>query len=771
MKRLAHWTAARRFLLLLLATRLAVGLTYSLLNPPWEAYDEDGHFAYVRYLARYQRLLQPGDPEAEAVWEKFQPPLYYALLAPLAAAFDLGATFQAPERNPYLATPNAGLNYALHPEPLTPIVLALYAGRLGSVLISTLSVIWMYGIARRVWPADARAAQTAAAVYAFWPQFLFVGSMVSNDVLATALAALTLNAALTLAHVGWRRRRIVWLGLGLFAALVTKINAFALFPVTLIAIALSWPTGGRVRLWRSPLTWVALAALLTLPVLAIVALNASPFITGQVFQLQTLAELVNHTTQSASTQQANFVAEAARYAFNTFVASYGWGNVEGYAWLYPLAGAGMALAGVGLAISVARRQHVARLTPLLLLSLHAFTLSGLALALAISQQNIFLMPGRYLLPGLPAVSCLLVTGWQALVPAGWRTRVLRLINVGMLLLGWSAPLWVIARVYTPPPPLTASMDFPLSIRFNEAIELVGYNRPAPLQPGGELRLELCWRALAPLADNYPVALVVVGADGQGYGRHATHPGEGDYPTSAWRVNVPFCDEYRLSIGSALPQRYQAQVRVALLLSADPNGERLPVTEAAMPGNVHVEADTVVIPVKVTMPPESVVTMPTSSGARFGDVLRLRGYMVQAPSTLSPHVSVTFQWEALADLEQHYTVFVHLRDAPTNAYAQADGPPLGNAFPTHLWQSGEIVLDTRTFNLNELSPPPVDLYLGVLDAAGQRLPAFDAQGQPIPNGEVILERGLRFAFTEPASVIYLPFVARHESVISALSGYP
>lgn len=758
-----------RFILLVLGVRLVVGLTYSLLNPPWEAYDEDGHFAYVRYLARYQRLLQPGDPEAEAVWEKFQPPLYYSLLAPLVAAFDLGPTFQTPERNPYLATPNAGLNYALHPEPLTPTVLALYAGRVGSLLISTLSVWWVYGLMRRVWPTDSRAAQTATLLYAFWPQFLFVGSMVSNDVLATALAAFCLRATLTLAQDGFHWRPVLELGIGLFAALLTKINAFALFPMALVAVGLAWRNAPHTR--RSLPARAALAALLSLPTVAIVALNASPFITGQVFQLQTLANFVERTTQSASTQQANFVSAAAQYAFKTFVASYGWGNVESYPWLYWLWGAGVVLAIMGLGLSVVRRQFIAQGQPLALLSLQAVTLFGLSLALAIAQQDIFLVPGRYLLPGLPAVCCLLVTGWQGLAPPRWHTALFRTVGAGIIVLGWSAPLWVITPIYLPPPALTTPPDSALAIRFGDSIELIGYNQPAPLQPGQEMSLELCWRALAPITHNYPVLIVLVGADGQGYGRHVTHPGEGNYPTSAWRLDAPFCDRYRLSIGEALPLRYQAQVRVSLLQSADPNGDRLPVTMASTPGAAHIEDTQVGIPVKVAMPsaPESGGAI--ASGVRFGEALHLRGYTLQAPSELTPLVSVTFQWEALADLKQNYTMFVHLRDAPTNAYAQADGPPLGNAFPTSLWQRGEIVLDTRTFRLSALTPPPVDLYLGVLDATGQRLPAFDAQGQPIPNGEVILERGLRFSFVEPAISVYLPFLSRQDSAVPLRPAYP
>src|SRR5947207_7529818 len=107
-------------LLLLLAARLALGLGYSLVVPVWEAYDEDGHFAYARYLAQHGHLLTPGDPEAELVWERFQPPLYYALIAPILSAFELGDPFQPIKLNPFFINGDAGVNYALHPAQPAP---------------------------------------------------------------------------------------------------------------------------------------------------------------------------------------------------------------------------------------------------------------------------------------------------------------------------------------------------------------------------------------------------------------------------------------------------------------------------------------------------------------------------------------------------------------------------------------------------------------------------------------------------------------------------
>jgi hypothetical protein len=38
------------------------------------------------------------------------------------------------------------------------------------------------------------------------------------------------------------------------------------------------------------------------------------------------------------------------------------------------------------------------------------------------------------------------------------------------------------------------------------------------------------------------------------------------------------------------------------------------------------------------------------------------------------------------------VFVHVVDASGRLVAQGDGPPLGGAYPTSLWEPGELVED-------------------------------------------------------------------------------
>ncbi len=739
-------------LALLLAARLSVGLTYSLLNPPWEAYDEDGHFAYARYLAQRRTLLQPGDPEAEQIWEKFQPPLYYILIAPALMPFDLGAALQLPERNPFLSHGDAGVNYALHPDHLTGVaaqsVWAMYAARLVGVLVSTLSVLFVYRTARQFWPADPRAAWAATVLYAFWPQFLFIGGMVTNDVLAIVLAAASVQASVALAQDGFHLRRALWLGLCLAGALMTKLNAFALLPMSAWAIWLSLrPTtrpGEAPVNWRLPLAWLSVAGLVALLVAAVVALNSLQFVTAQVFQAQTVAEFLRLTREGEVAQRSTpiFVWTAIQYGFRTFFASFGWGNLEAQPAFYLAWGVGAGLAVLGLGRQRLGSNRAARRAQagLGLLSLHVIALLGLALALAISRQDVFLVPGRYLLPGLPAVSCLLVGGWRALLPASRRTWLWKAIGVGLVLTGWAMPLWTITPAYLRPPPLAGQVEVESHAVFGDNIELLGYNHAESATAGEAARVELCWQARAPITRNYPVFLEVVGPDGQGYGRLATYPGQGNYATSLWTVNAPFCEPYTITLGEAIPAPSAAAVQVAMLTSADVNGERLPVHNATGEPLDLVAIPIIVHPSAPRRPPS-----PTHRVEyRFGEALNLNGYDYEFKTGPQgePGVLVRLYWEARANLVEDYIVFVHLRDTPTNAYAQSDTPPRNGWYPTSLWKAGEHVVDEHWLALPEGPAPPLDLYVGVVRTdRPERLRAFGASGERVTNDEVVLEKSL------------------------------
>jgi len=102
--------------------------------------------------------------------------------------------------------------------------------------------------------------------------------------------------------------------------------------------------------------------------------------------------------------------------------------------------------------------------------------------------------------------------------------------------------------------------------------------------------------------------------------------------------------------------------------------------------------------------------------------------------------LTFYWQALAEMDRRYTVFVHLLDADNRIVAQMDSEPLGGTHPTTEWQIGEIVRDNYGLLIAPDTLPGEYLlevgmyYLPTLE----RLPVLDASGS-VQDDRVVLGR--------------------------------
>jgi len=76
-------------------------------------------------------------------------------------------------------------------------------------------------------------------------------------------------------------------------------------------------------------------------------------------------------------------------------------------------------------------------------------------------------------------------------------------------------------------------------------------------------------------------------------------------------------------------------------------------------------------------------------ARFGDQIALTNYAVEVGDQ---EWQVQLEWQALRPPAENYTVFVHLRDG--ERLVQDDGEPAGGYYPTKLWRSGDVIVDTH-----------------------------------------------------------------------------
>ena len=135
----------------LVVGHLLLSLAYSVINPLGEAPDEADHWAYVVHIAREGEL-----PGAKVTQAK-HPPLFYATAALASLPADPTNDFLRINPDAELA-PHAGwspsffIHTAREQWPWTGGVLGFRLARLWSVLLSTMAVAAVYGLARAALP-------------------------------------------------------------------------------------------------------------------------------------------------------------------------------------------------------------------------------------------------------------------------------------------------------------------------------------------------------------------------------------------------------------------------------------------------------------------------------------------------------------------------------------------------------------------------------------------------------------------------------------------
>jgi hypothetical protein len=89
------------------------------------------------------------------------------------------------------------------------------------------------------------------------------------------------------------------------------------------------------------------------------------------------------------------------------------------------------------------------------------------------------------------------------------------------------------------------------------------------------------------------------------------------------------------------------------------------------------------------------------------------------------LNLTLYWQALSRPGEDYTFFVHVLDAAGQVLSQWDGQPDGGAYPTSIWDPGEVVLVPLQV---PLPTGAQQVAIGVYGPpAGERLPVQGAAG--------------------------------------------
>ncbi len=250
------------------------------------------------------------------------------------------------------------------------------------------------------------------------------------------------------------------------------------------------------------------------------------------------------------------------------------------------------------------------------------------------------------------------------------------------------------------------------------LELVGYDPARAVLPGETLPVALYWRALKPRRELFRLTTRLLDRTDREIAQSS-----GELVTKveamvrvAWPIAVP---------KEAAPGVY----RIELDVDAEDVG-RVPVLDRQK----QPIADKLFIgPFKIapTPPTRAELDAARRVGARFGDAFALVGYtLANGAPRAGESLNVTVYWQSIAKSDKDYTVFVHLLDSEGKLRAQLDTQPRGGAYPTTIWDAGEIVRDDYALALpRDLAPGEYRIAIGLYAYPSlARLPVQDARGQ-------------------------------------------
>jgi len=769
--------ASKRWPIFLAVAHVILAVFWGAVNPPYEAHDETGHFAYVSFIAQNLALPNANDDAHRALLDQsHQPPLYYALSAALTGWLPRPADAK-PDVNVFAfdGTNRRGQRILLRDPgedfPWRGEILALHAARLVSALLGGLMIFFIAKTAQLVL-GDGLFAAFATALAAFNPQVIFMSSMVNNDVMISLLGAIVAYACLRIwvseeditSRVGLtdspsssrfrptREVEFIFVGVALGLALLSKNSSFALAGFALVwLMALArrgrWPLG----------TLITRAAAIGLPA----ALLAAPYFASNVLRYGKI--FVDRNQATPITQQpASLAGEGILVglrdqwlpqifinAFRTFWGAFGWGNVQFPGVVYDLLAAFCFFCLMGGVFAFLRGSKKERAV-IGLLAVLGLGMMILPVYRAILYQDPALLPGRYLMPALAAYVCLMAYGWRAFLQiTGLFFTAAKTITTSLALLlmalALATPFAILrpayaAGVQTQPQGATL-------LTFGGAAKLVGIEAQNVYLPDREgtrqyARVKATWQAAAPSPKQLVFSVAVLGADQQVLGAMNRFPASGNYPSTNWKTGDTWSETYDILIEkpcATLPTLAQLQVNVFEAVftptqSGFPNiaqGAQLPAQDA------NGKPITPIVG-RFRLGERATMAVHWQPALAMFDGIGLR--QIEMPSQVSAGqpLTVSLTYEMWRNNGKNATVFVHALDASGKPITQDDHTPARGFYPTDFWQPGECVTERFVLPVPQNAPATLHITTGFYNAAtGQRF-AVDSGGDTFALGDVAVK---------------------------------
>lgn len=298
------------------------------------------------------------------------------------------------------------------------------------------------------------------------------------------------------------------------------------------------------------------------------------------------------------------------------------------------------------------------------------------------------------------------------------------------------PDWLVlvntrARNFTPP----ARLDIPLNARFDNQLELLGFNvNLSPRQPGDRIKIVAYWRALRTMSRQHIGSFHLLDNTATSWGQ-ADHPLGSDYPTLLWTPGEIVEDTYNLPIRDYVAAGLY-NLKFSVYDYESGAFKFLPITtpQTPEPAKELNPARVRVLDPAQTTPPQHPLQV------TLDEQIQLLGYTVAAPrlSRETP-LQLALYWQVVRPPAADYTVFTQLLGPDGQVWGQQDNQPQGGSYPTSVWAAQNTVVDRYALKLKDGAPPGrYRLLVGMYNLVnGQRLPAINLNGQPLPNDAIEL----------------------------------
>ncbi len=281
-----------------------------------------------------------------------------------------------------------------------------------------------------------------------------------------------------------------------------------------------------------------------------------------------------------------------------------------------------------------------------------------------------------------------------------------------------------------PPGQVLGAQHPRELSLGDEVLFLGYDMSAEsVEPGDNLRLTLYWEPQDRLEEDYS-AFVHLDDLRPNYVSWSLSEkaNPADLPTSTWSPGFYVSDPHELPISAEIPPGLYV-LRAGLYRSQ--SGQRLVVLDQ----DGDVASDSVELTkVRVRrVEPVDLSGVELVGPFRFGNLIRLFGYKLSDTSvTPGNYVRLVLYWEALTEMTESYTVFVHLVDEGGRTWAQADGLPVNGMYPTWAWLEGETVEDEHLIPLEvDVPPGTYEVAIGIYELESlRRLEVTTSAGAPL-----------------------------------------